>query len=109
MLLRLLAELDAVRAVDLLADNLDLLLDREVEVVQELEVGFTLTGLDDGLRESERTSTTLRPVVADDGSVGTAGERLLADELELGGSVSAAETSDYIAHTMTFLSLTQTG
>ena len=38
LLLRKLAELNAVCAVDLLRDDLNLLLDRKLEVVQELEV-----------------------------------------------------------------------
>ena len=64
--------------------------DGQVEVVQELEVGWALASRDNGLGERECTGTTLGPVVADDGSVGAALEREVANKLKFGRSVSAA-------------------
>ena len=89
LLLRTFTELNPVRAVNLLRDDLDLLRDRQVEVVQELEVGLALTDGDDGFSERTRAGTALSPVVANNCGVRTAGERLLTDELEFGRCVGA--------------------
>ena len=44
LLLGEVAELDAVGAIDLLADNGDLLLDGEVQIIKELEFRFAFAG-----------------------------------------------------------------
>ena len=88
LLLCKLAELNAVSAVDLLRNCLDLLLDGEIEVVEELEVRGPLTDCDDGLRESASACTTLSPMVADDCSVSAASQSLRADKFELGRRIS---------------------
>ena len=85
----MLAKLDAIGAIDLLADNLDLLLDRQVEVIQELEVRLALAGGNNGLSESKSAIAALSPVVADDSGVSPTLEGQIADELELGRSVGA--------------------
>jgi hypothetical protein len=83
----LLAELDAVSPVHLLGDDLDLLVERQVDVVQELELGLALAGLDDSLGERDGTLTTTSPVVGWDGLVGAGRQGVVLDELELGGGV----------------------
>ena len=83
LLLRKLAELNAVCAVNLLRDDLDLLLDGELKVVQELEVRLSLADADHSLGESAGTCTTLGPMVADYSSICTSSESLLPNELEL--------------------------
>lgn len=87
LLLRHLAQLDSIRTIHLLRDDLDLLGKRLVQVVQELEAGGALASGDDGLGEGARTDTTFGPVVGHDGGIGSACEGLVADEFELGGGV----------------------
>ena len=84
-----LAELDSVGTVDLLANGFDLGGDGDVEVVEELEVGFTLTGGDDGFSECASTSATLGPVVAYNSGIGTASKGFATNELEFCRSISA--------------------
>ena len=81
LLLSKFAELDAIRTVDLLGDDLNLLFDGQVQVVQELEVRWALADGDYGFGKSTGTCTTLGPVVADDGCICAASKRLLSDEL----------------------------
>jgi hypothetical protein len=81
--LRLRAEGNAIGTVDFLADSLDLLLDRAVEVVEELELRLALADGDDSLSEVLGTGATLGPVVADDCSVGASSESLFADQSKL--------------------------
>lgn len=83
LLLSQLAQLDAVCTVDLLANAADLVDNGEVEVVQILESRLSLACRDDCLSKGTSTGTTLSPVVANDSSIGTAGQRLLPDELKL--------------------------
>lgn len=111
LLLGLVAQVDAIRAVHLLGDNLNLLGQRLVDVVQELELAVTLACLDDGLGERQGTLTALGPVVGRDGLVGAGAEGKVGDELELGfrvGAVYRASVSE--AHrTPGAKLLTQTG
>ena len=81
LLLSKFAELDTIRTIDLLGDDLNLLFDGQVQVVQELEVRLALADGDDGFGKSAGTSTTLGPVVTDDGCICAASKRLLSDEL----------------------------
>jgi hypothetical protein len=87
LLLGEVAELDAVCAVDLLADNGDLLFDGEVQIIKELEFRFAFAGCNQSFRELTGASAALSPVTADDCSIRTTDERLLPDELELCGGV----------------------
>ena len=89
LLLRRLAELDPVGAVDLLADDLNLLLDRLFEVIQELELRVAFAHRHECLRKGLGACTTLGPVVTDDRGIGTAAESELTDELKLGLGVRA--------------------
>lgn len=82
-----LAEFNASRAVYLLANCLNLLGDGEVKVIKESEAGLSLASRDDCLSKGKCTSTTLRPVVADYGSVCTRSKSLLADEVKLSRSI----------------------
>ena len=84
-----LTELDSVGAVDLLANGFDLSGDGNVEIVEELEVGFTLTGGDNGFSECASTSTTLSPVVADNSGIGTTSKGFATNKLELCRSIGA--------------------
>ena len=87
LLLRSLAEFNTVCAIYLLADGEDLVRDRDVEIVEELEVRRALACRNNSLRQRTRTGTTLCPVVAHDCSISASGQRLLTDELELGGCI----------------------
>lgn len=80
-------ERDAVGAVHLFRDDLDLVLDRQLEVVQELERVGRRARIDHGLAEVDRALASLGPVVARDGGIGAGSERLLLDESDLGRSV----------------------
>lgn len=82
LLLCELAELDTIRTVNLLGDDLDLLLDRQIQVVEELEVRLAFADSDDGFSESTGTRATFSPMIADDSRIGTSSERLLTNELE---------------------------
>lgn len=91
LLLGLVAQRDPVRTVHLLGDDLHLLGQAEVGVVQVLELGLALARLDDGLGECNSALAAARPVVGRDGLVGTDRERIVLDELELGGGVVAVD------------------
>ena len=73
----------AVGAVDLGGDGLDLLLDRHVQRVEELEVARLLGRRDDGLGQLRAACAALRPDVADVGALGARRQRLLLDHLDL--------------------------
>jgi len=90
----LLAELDAVGTVHLGRNDPDLLLQRLFQAVKELELRLSLTGLDDSLGESDGTLSTLGPVVGRNGIVGSVGERVVLDQLQLGRSVGTAGIKD---------------
>lgn len=82
------AEFDTISAIDLLSNDIDLLLDGEVQVVKELEVGFAFTDSDGGFGQISCAGASLGPVVTDDSSIGTRRQSLFTDESELGGRVS---------------------
>lgn len=90
LFLRFGGERDSVGSVHLLRDDLDLLLDREFEVVQELERVRRRAGLDDGFTEIDRSFSSFGPVVARNGSIGSGGEGLLFDESDFGRSIGTA-------------------
>ena len=83
------AEFDPVGTVDLFANDIDLLLDREIEVVQELEVRGGFTACDDCSSELSSSGSTLRPMIADDSSIGSASNGLVLYEGEFCRSVRA--------------------
>lgn len=87
--LRKLAELNTIAAVNLPNDRVDLILDRHVEIIQELEARLALARSDEGLRELDGAGSTFGPVVADDGGICTSRQGLLADELELGFGIGS--------------------
>lgn len=90
LLLCELAELDTICTVNFLGDDLDLLLDRQIQVVEELEVRLAFADSDDGFSESTGTHATFRLMIADDSRIGTSSERLLTNELELSRRVGTA-------------------
>lgn len=83
LLLSKLTQFYAIRAVDLLGDDVDLFLYREVEIIQELEIRCPFTNSDDRFSESTSAGAALGPVIADDRSVSTCSQCLLANKLEL--------------------------
>jgi hypothetical protein len=85
-----LAELDTVGTVHLGGDDPNLLLQRLVQVVQELELGFAFTSLDDGLGEGDGSLSTLGPVIRGHGVVGTVGQRVVLNQLQFSGRIGAA-------------------
>lgn len=112
LLLGLLAELDSIGAIDLLANGLDLLSNRNIEIIKELEVGFAFAGSDNGFSQCASTSTTLSPVIADNCSIGTTGESLITNELEFGRGVGTRNIATNFStklRVMIVRSLTQTG
>lgn len=84
------AELDPISTVDLLHDGSDLVLDGDIEIVEELEVGLALACGNESFGELDGSGTTLSPVVTDHGGIGTSRQSFLTDELELGRGVGAA-------------------
>lgn len=81
------AQFDTVCAVDLFSNSIDLGLNGLVEVVEEFEVGFTLADVNDSLGQIPGPSTSLSPVVADNRSVRTSSQGLLAHEGKLSRGV----------------------
>ena len=63
------AQLYAVRTVDLLGNGSNLLFNGEVQVVEEFELGFALASSNECFCHFPRASPTLGPVIADDGSI----------------------------------------
>jgi hypothetical protein len=83
------AKLYAVRSVNVLGNNGNLLLNGEVQVIKEFELGFALTSSDQSFCQVPRTKATFSPVIADNGSIRAAGQCFLSDELKLGGGIGA--------------------
>jgi hypothetical protein len=81
------AELYAVRSINLPANNSNLLFDREIQVVEEFELGFALAGSNQSFRQLPCTSATFSPVIADNGSICATSQRLLSDELKFGEGI----------------------
>lgn len=88
LLLRKLRELDLLRTIHLLANGLHALKDSALGVIEKLEFLWLLAGLDNTLSEVNGSGTTLSPVVGLNGILGTSGESLLAESLDLGSSVA---------------------
>lgn len=83
------AKLYAVRSINVPGNNGYLLFDGEVQVVEEFELGFALTGSDESFCQLPRTSATFSPVIADNGSICATSQCLLSDELKFGGGIRA--------------------
>jgi len=83
------AELYAVRSINVPGNNGNLLFDGEVQVVEEFELGFALAGSDQSFRQLPCSSATFSPVIADNGSICATSQCLLSDELKFGGGIRA--------------------
>jgi len=83
------AKLYAVRSINVSSNNGNLLFDGEVQVVKEFELRFTLAGHDQSLRQLASASTTLSPMIADNGSICASSQCFLSDELKFGGGIRA--------------------
>lgn len=97
MFLRFRGERNSFSAVHFLRDDFDLLLDREFEVVEEFERVRGGTGFDDGFTEIDRSFTSLGPVVARDGGIGSSGESLFLNESDFGRSVRADDENNAVS------------
>jgi len=83
------AELDSVGAIDFFADRGDFLLDRESEIIQELEVRGGFTACNNGSSELAGSGSTLCPVTADNRSISTASDSHFLHKGEFGGGIRA--------------------
>ena len=81
------AELDSIGTVDLFANDVDLLFDREIEVVQELEVRRGLATRDHCSSELAGSGSTFCPVITNDRDIGTTSDGQFLYEGEFGGGV----------------------
>jgi hypothetical protein len=97
---RELAEVDTICAVDLPRDDGDLLLDREGDVVQELEVRGTFTNSDDGLCKGASACASLCPMITDDGTIGASSERFVADKCKLSRCIRAVKLTVNVASSL---------
>ena len=66
------AKIDSVSTIDLFADYGDLLLNRESEIVQELEVRGGFAARNNCCSELAGSGSTFCPVITDNRSIGTA-------------------------------------
>ena len=83
------AKLYAVRSINVPGNNGNLLFDREVQVVEEFELGFALAGSDESFRQLSCTSATFSPMIADNGGICATSQRLFSDELKFGRGIRA--------------------
>ena len=93
LLLGEIAELYAVRSINVLANSGNFLFNGEVQVIKEFEAGFALAGSDQSFRQLPCTGATLSPVVAHNGSIRATSQCFLTDELKFGGGIGAMLSS----------------
>lgn len=77
------AKLDAVSAVDLFANNQDFFFDRQVEVIEELEVRGRFAALNDCFCKCNGTFATLCPVITDNSCICTCSKCLVTNKGKL--------------------------
>ena len=87
------AKLYAVRSINVLGNNSNLLFNGLVQVIKEFELGFALAGSNQSFRQFPCTSATLSPVIADNCSIRATSQCFLSDELKFGGGIGAMLSS----------------